>query len=97
MSRVTDVMYAFPGLLFVVLVIAVFGAGITTSVLGLGLALAPTIAKHTRSVALAERAKPYVDAYRVQGMGGLRSAYGTWCPTSPGRSSDTSSCCSARP
>ncbi|MFE7442674.1 ABC transporter permease [Streptomyces chartreusis] len=71
-SRVTDVMYAFPGLLFVVLIIAVFGAGITTSVLGLGLAFAPTIAKYTRSVALAERAKPYVDAYRVQGMGGVR-------------------------
>ncbi|CAM5444146.1 MULTISPECIES: ABC transporter permease [Streptomyces] len=71
-SRVTDVMYAFPGLLFVVLIIAVFGAGITTSVLGLGLAFAPTIAKYTRSVALAERAKPYVDAYRVQGMGGTR-------------------------
>ncbi|GHG88676.1 ABC transporter permease [Streptomyces lanatus] len=71
-SRVTDVMYAFPGLLFVVLIIAVFGAGITTSVLGLGLAFAPTIAKYTRSVALTERAKPYVDAYRVQGMGGVR-------------------------
>ncbi|MEU6305088.1 ABC transporter permease [Streptomyces chartreusis] len=71
-SRVTDVMYAFPGLLFVVLIIAVFGTGITTSVLGLGLAFAPTIAKYTRSVALAERAKPYVDAYRVQGMGGWR-------------------------
>ncbi|GGX03776.1 ABC transporter permease [Streptomyces chartreusis] len=71
-SRVTDVMYAFPGLLFVVLIIAVFGAGITTSVLGLGLAFAPTIAKYTRSVALAERAKPYVDAYRVQGMSGSR-------------------------
>ncbi|MFE5814515.1 ABC transporter permease [Streptomyces sp. NPDC056479] len=71
-SRITDVMYAFPGLLFVVLIIAVFGAGITTSVLGLGLAFAPTIAKYTRSVALAERSKPYVDAYRVQGMGGLR-------------------------
>ncbi|MEU8844693.1 ABC transporter permease [Streptomyces sp. NPDC048564] len=71
-SRMTDVMYAFPGLLFVVLIIAVFGAGITTSVLGLGLAFAPTIAKYTRSVALAERSKPYVDAYRVLGMGGLR-------------------------
>lgn len=72
LSRVTDVMYAFPGLLFVVLIIAVFGAGMTTSVLGLGLAFAPTIAKYTRSVALAERAKPYIDAYRVQGMGGTR-------------------------
>ncbi|MDJ1133793.1 ABC transporter permease [Streptomyces iconiensis] len=71
-SRVTDVMYAFPGLLFVVLIIAVFGAGMTTSVLALALAYTPTIAKYTRSVALSERAKPYVDAYRVLGMGGAR-------------------------
>ncbi|MEU9774310.1 ABC transporter permease [Streptomyces sp. NPDC047968] len=71
-SRITDVMYAFPGLLFVVLIIAVFGAGITTSVIALGLAFAPTIAKYTRSVALGERSKPYIDAYRVQGMSGLR-------------------------
>ncbi|MFI1396327.1 ABC transporter permease [Streptomyces sp. NPDC020681] len=71
-SRVTDVMYAFPGLLFTVLIIAVFGAGMTTSVLALGLAYTPTVAKYTRSVALAETRKPYVDAYRVQGMGGAR-------------------------
>ncbi|MGW0691096.1 ABC transporter permease [Streptomyces sp. NPDC002738] len=71
-SRLTDVMYAFPGLLFTVLIIAVFGAGMTTSVLALGLAYTPTIAKYTRSVALAERRKPYIDAYRVQGMGGAR-------------------------
>lgn len=50
-SRTTDVMYAFPGLLFVVLITAVFGAGMTTSVIALGLAYAPTIAKYTRSVA----------------------------------------------
>lgn len=71
-SRITDVMYAFPGLLFTVLIIAVFGAGMTTSVLALGLAYTPTVAKYTRSVALAERRKPYIDAYRVQGMGGIR-------------------------
>jgi peptide/nickel transport system permease protein len=70
-SRVTDVMYAFPGLLFVVLIVAVFGNGMTTAVIALGLAYAPTIAKYTRSVALGECAKPYIDAYRVQGMGGL--------------------------
>ncbi|WP_210571442.1 ABC transporter permease [Streptomyces sp. GESEQ-4] len=71
-SRITDVMYAFPGLLFVVLIIAVFGTGMTTSVIALGLAFAPTIAKYTRSVALAERSKSYIDAYRVQGMSGAR-------------------------
>lgn len=70
-SRVTDVMYAFPGLLFVVLLIAVFGDGLVTAVIGLALAFAPTIARYTRSVALAERAKPYVDAYRVGGVGGF--------------------------
>ncbi|WP_328632675.1 ABC transporter permease [Streptomyces sp. NBC_00356] len=71
-SRLTDVMYAFPGLLFTVLIITVFGAGMTTSVLALGLAFTPTIAKYTRSLALSEARKPYVDAYRVQGMGGAR-------------------------
>ncbi|GAB2488448.1 ABC transporter permease [Nocardiopsis aegyptia] len=71
LARVTDVMYAFPGLLFVVLVIAVFGSGMTTAVVALGLAFTPIIAKFTRSVALAECARPYVDAYRVQGVSGL--------------------------
>ncbi|NUP81000.1 MAG: ABC transporter permease, partial [Nonomuraea sp.] len=70
-SRLTDVMYAFPGLLFVVLIVAVFGNGMTTAVVALGLAYTPTIAKYTRSVALGECGKPYIDAYRVQGMGGL--------------------------
>lgn len=70
-SRLTDVMYAFPGLLFVVLVIAIFGDGMVTAVVALGLAFAPTIARYTRSIARSERAKPYVDAYRVQGLGGL--------------------------
>ncbi|MFC9938204.1 ABC transporter permease [Nocardiopsis alba] len=71
LARVTDVMYAFPGLLFVVLVIAVFGSGMTTAVVALGLAFTPIIAKFTRSVALAECSKPYIDAYRVQGVSGL--------------------------
>ncbi|WP_017598958.1 ABC transporter permease [Nocardiopsis lucentensis] len=71
LARVTDVMYAFPGLLFVVLVVAVFGSGMTTAVVALGLAFAPIIAKFTRSLALAEVARPYVDAYRVQGVSGL--------------------------
>ncbi|MBK0418831.1 ABC transporter permease [Leucobacter sp. CSA1] len=71
LARITDVMFAFPGLLFVVLVIAVFGKGPITAVVALALAYAPVIAKYTRSLALSEMARPYIDAYRVQGMGGL--------------------------
>lgn len=70
LARITDVMFAFPGLLFVVLVIAVFGKGPATAVIALALAYAPVIAKFTRSIALSELARPYVDAYRVQGVGG---------------------------
>lgn len=71
LSRVTDVMYAFPGLLFVVLVIAVFESGTTTAIIGMGLAYAPTIAKFTRSIAMEEMSRPYIDSYRLQGVGGF--------------------------
>lgn len=68
LARITDVMFAFPGLLFVVLVIAVFGKGPATAILALALAYAPVIAKFTRSIALAELTRPYIDAYRIQGI-----------------------------
>lgn len=71
LARITDVMFAFPGLLFVVLIIAVFGRGPVTAVLGMALAFAPIIAKFTRAVALEELARPYVDSYRLQGAGGF--------------------------
>lgn len=69
LSRLTDVMFAFPGLLFAVFTIAIVGKGLTAAVLALGVAFFPTIAKLTRSVAQQEITRPYVDAYRLQGMG----------------------------
>jgi len=71
LSRITDVMYAFPGLLFVVLIIAVFDTGAVTSIIGMGLAFVPTIAKFSRTIALGEMARPYVDSYKLQGVGGF--------------------------
>jgi peptide/nickel transport system permease protein len=71
LARTTDVMFAFPGLMFVILLIAVFGSGSVTAIIGMGLAYAPVIAKFTRAVALDELARPYVDSYRLQGAGGL--------------------------
>ncbi|MBE1878554.1 ABC transporter permease [Myceligenerans pegani] len=71
LGRVTDVMFAFPGLLFVILVIAVFDSGTGTAVVGMALAYAPAIARFTRAVALDELARPYIASYRLQGAGGL--------------------------
>jgi peptide/nickel transport system permease protein len=70
LARITDVMFAFPGLLFVIMIIAVFDSGTVTAVVGMGLAYAPVIAKFTRAIALEELARPYVDSYRLQGVGG---------------------------
>ncbi|MGH3516139.1 MAG: ABC transporter permease [Haloechinothrix sp.] len=67
-SRATDVMFAFPGLLFAVFTVAVLGKGLQAAVVALGVAYFPTIAKLTRSVAMAELGRPYVEAYRLQGM-----------------------------
>ncbi|MDR2256028.1 MAG: ABC transporter permease [Arthrobacter sp.] len=68
LARITDVMFAFPGILFVVLVIAVLGQGAATTIVALALAYTPVIAKYTRSLVLAEMVRPYVDAYRLQGV-----------------------------
>jgi ABC-type dipeptide/oligopeptide/nickel transport system permease subunit len=69
LARITDVMFAFPGLLFVVMIIAVFDSGAVTAVVGMGLAYAPVIAKFTRAIALEEMSRSYVDSYRLQGVG----------------------------
>lgn len=79
-SRLTDVMYAFPALLFAVLVVAVMGKGIVPAILALGVAFFPSIAKMSRNVARSEKSKPYVDAYRIQGMGGLRICFSCLLP-----------------
>jgi peptide/nickel transport system permease protein len=70
-SRATDAFIAFPGLLFAVLVIAIFGEGITAAVIALGLAYTPAIAKLARSAALSECRTEYIEAYRVLGVGGV--------------------------
>ncbi len=71
LTRVTDVMFAFPHLLFVIMIIAVFDSGETTAVIGMALAFSPNIAKFTRAVALEEVSRPYIDSYRLQGVGGF--------------------------
>jgi peptide/nickel transport system permease protein len=71
-SRVLDVLFAFPGLLLAVVAVAVFGRGLPAAVIALGIAYIPYHARVTRSAALRERSMPYVSALHVQGFSGLR-------------------------
>ena len=70
-STVLDILFSFPAILLAVLAAAVFGAGITAPTLALGLAYTPYIARVLRGAALRERAREYIAACEVQGIGAL--------------------------
>jgi peptide/nickel transport system permease protein len=71
-SRMLDVLFAFPGLIVAVLAVAIFGQGLLAPVLALSVAYLPYVARVVRSVALRERHMAYIDACRSLGYSGWR-------------------------
>jgi peptide/nickel transport system permease protein len=71
-SRVLDLLFAFPGILLAILVIAFFGAGLRSAVIALAVAHMPYLARITRGAAIRERRMPYVEALEVQGFSAAR-------------------------
>ncbi|MFE5795599.1 ABC transporter permease [Streptomyces sp. NPDC056503] len=72
LSRSTELVFAFPGMLLAILVISIHGEGLLAPVIALSLAYLPYVSRLTRSLVLAERARPYVSAYQVQGHSALQ-------------------------
>lgn len=70
-SRVLDLLFAFPNLLLAILAIAVFGPSLTTAALALSIAYIPYTARVIRSMALRERSLPYVRSPQLQGISGI--------------------------
>src|SRR5712664_1126860 len=69
LTRFVDVMYAFPRLLFVILVMSMLGAGLTNIFIALGLTGWVGIARQTRAQVLAIKEKEFVDGARALGAG----------------------------
>ena len=69
LTRFIDVMYAFPRLLFVILVMSMLGAGLTNIFIAIGLTGWVGIARQTRAQVLIIKEKEYVDAARGLGAG----------------------------
>ena len=69
LTRFIDVMYAFPRLLFVILVMSMLGAGLTNIFLAIGVTGWVGIARQTRGQVLAIKEKEYIDAARGLGAG----------------------------
>src|SRR5262249_57653054 len=63
-SRLVDVLFAFPGVLLAILAISLFGAGLPSAVVALGLAHMPHIARRTPAAAIRQRALPFGPAPR---------------------------------
>ena len=70
-SRLLDLLFAFPNLLLAMLAIAVFGPSQTTAALALAIAYIPYTARIIRSMALRERNLPYVRSPQLQGISGV--------------------------
>lgn len=72
LSRGSELTLAFPGLLLAILFVAVYGEGLMAPVIALAIAYFPYVSRLTRSLVLAERERPYVAAYKVQGHSDLQ-------------------------
>ncbi len=69
LTRFVDVMYAFPRLLFVILVMSMLGAGLINIFIALGLTGWVGIARQTRAQVLAIKEKEFVEGARALGAG----------------------------
>ncbi|HTT60072.1 MAG TPA: ABC transporter permease [Acidimicrobiales bacterium] len=67
-SRVADILFAFPGLIFAMLAVAMFGPGLVAPVIALSIAYTPYLMRVIRAEALRQRNLPFVAACYVGGL-----------------------------
>jgi peptide/nickel transport system permease protein len=67
-SRLCDVLMAFPSLLLAVLAVAILGTGITAPLIALTVSYAPFMTRAIRSIAIRERNLPYIEACQMAGF-----------------------------
>jgi ABC-type dipeptide/oligopeptide/nickel transport system permease subunit len=72
LTRFIDVMYAFPRLLFVILIMSMLGAGLANIFIAIGLTGWVGMARQTRAQVLALKQTDFVEAARALGAGGTR-------------------------
>ncbi|AJF68784.1 ABC transporter permease [Streptomyces vietnamensis] len=70
LSRSMDLVFAIPGLLLAILLVSIVGSGLTAPVIAMSVAYTPYVGRLVRGIARQEKARPYIEAYRVQGWSG---------------------------
>ncbi len=74
-SRIMDVMFAFPAVVLAIAIMAALGPGIINVILVIVFVSTPQFVRISRGSALAEKEKPYVLAARSVGISSLRIMY----------------------
>lgn len=67
-SRLNDLLFAFPGMLLAIVAASVFGVGLSTAAIALSIAYIPYIARVVRAEAIRQRRLPYIEAAWLQGV-----------------------------
>ena len=67
LMRIMDVLLAFPAILLALLIVAIEGPGVATSITAIGIVYTPIFARVVRAPALALKAREFVDAARTFG------------------------------
>jgi peptide/nickel transport system permease protein len=67
-SRVADILFAFPGLIMAMLAVAMFGPGLVAPVIALSISYTPYLMRVIRSEAIRQRNLPYIAACYVEGL-----------------------------
>ncbi|MFE0338453.1 ABC transporter permease [Streptomyces sp. NPDC058955] len=70
LSRAMDLVFSIPGLMLAILLVAVTGPGLTAPVIAMAIAYTPYVGRLVRGIARQEKARPYIEAYVVQGWSG---------------------------
>ncbi|MFJ5921017.1 ABC transporter permease [Kitasatospora sp. NPDC092948] len=70
-SRLLDLLFAFPSLLLAIIVIALYDRGLLQASLALAVGFTPYTARVLRSVSLRERMMPYIASGEIQGFSGF--------------------------
>lgn len=71
-DRVLNVLFAIPGTLVAIIVVAAFGVGFWAPVLALSVVYIPFVARVLKASAGLERRRPYVEAFELAGMSPFR-------------------------
>lgn len=70
LMRIMDVLLAFPAILLALLIVAIQGPGVGTSITAIGIVYTPIFARVVRAPALALKAREFVEAARTFGSSG---------------------------